>query len=460
MAQRDLFYLSMPGMEGENKSSTRLSRPHTALALGRQAFGDQRKPLAPLTNLGNSSIVLGGGSGSIGGGGGIGSSTTFNKTNVTIATYLPPTRITVPQRPTSSLPTLGKFKAKNASMFEALENKKKGDGQQQRQRSRPIAKPPTAWGETHVDPFELFTDNPPESPPKRQRIDSKQYTAEFVSTSLQSIQSSLMHQQLTVAKDESNTRHRIIRNANAMVHGLPLSYLYFKPELRHYALEQIYERFLVFARLHARNMLRRAIRIWKVPPNTVCNDRQIGLIVIAQAFQQLLDNTVHRAFKHWLIFYSSRFNTMRQVVVNQAAGDIQRWYRIRVSLRKVAVQRFLHAVSLCVQRRKAMKDMIQYEMWYKKALIKMTRGIVHRRRMHFCARSIQRIYRWFKWCRRVRWKMIRFNAARCVQRFWRMELLRPGTIRTAILFYRPLFPLLLYPSPLLINNKRIQIEIM
>ena len=175
----------------------------------------------------------------------------------------------------------------------------------------------------------------------------------------------------------------------------------------------------------------------------MCNDRQIGLIVIAQAFKQLLDNTVHRAFKHWLIFYSSRYNTMRIVVTNQAAGDIQRWYRLRVMLRKVAVQRFLHAVTLCVQRRKAMKDMIQYEMWYKKSLIKMTKGIVHRRRMHFCARSIQRIYRWFKWCRRVRWKLIRFNAVRCIQRFWRMELLRPGMLRMAIIYYLPSFPHLL-----------------
>ena len=425
MTQRDLFFLAMPGMDEENKP--RSNRPHTAAAhLGRQAFGDhQRKPLAPLTNFTSS------------GGGGIGLPTAFHKNNINTTTYLPPTHITVPQRPTSSLPKLGKFKTKNASMFEALESQKKGDGQ--RQRSRPIAKPPTAWGETHVDPFELFTDNHAESPPKRQRLDSKQYTAEFVSTSLQSVQNQLQHQHIIVAKEESNTRHRIIRNANAMVHGLPLSYLYFKPELRHYALDQIYERMLVFARLHDRNMLKRAIRIWKVPPNTVCNDRQIGLIVIAQAFQQMLDRTVHRAFKHWLIFYSSRYNTMRQVVMNQAAGDIQRWYRIRVMLRKVAIQRFMHAVTLCVQRRKAMKDMIRYEIWYKKALIKMTRGIVHRRRMHFCARSIQRIYRWYRWCCRVQWKLTRFNAVRCIQRFWRMELLRPGTIWNAIISYVPSF---------------------
>ena len=135
----------------------------------------------------------------------------------------------------------------------------------------------------------------------------------------------------------------------------------------------------------------------------------------------MLDGMTRRAFKHWSIFYATRFNKFRQLVQNEAAMDIQQWYRRRKQQRGEAYKKLVNAVKICIQRRKAIKFMLRYEIWSRKALIKIVKGLVQRRRLHMAARSIQRIWRWIKWCRRVRWKMIRLRAIRRLQRFWRME---------------------------------------
>jgi hypothetical protein len=210
-----------------------------------------------------------------------------------------------------------------------------------------------------------------------------------------------------------------------MIQGLPLQYLFSKDELRRYALEQVYIRLLILARVREMDLLTSSFRIWKTPREIQCNDRQIGMIVIAQAFQQLLDRTVKRAFVHWAIFFATRHNKLRQMVMNEAALDIQEWWKRKRRERSEAFKLLVHAVKVCIQRRKAIKFMLRYEIWVRKSVIKITKGIVHRRRTHRAARSIQRVWRWVKWYRRVMWKFTRLHAVCVLQRFWRMEMARP-----------------------------------
>ena len=172
-------------------------------------------------------------------------------------------------------------------------------------------------------------------------------------------------------------------------------------------------------------MLTKSFYVWKTPRDIECDDRQIGMIVISQAFQQLLDRMVKRAFVHWAIFFATRHNKLRQMVMNEAALDIQEWWKRKRLERSESYKRLIHAVKVCIQRRKAIKFMLRYEIWVRKSLIKITKGVVHRRRMNLAARAIQRVWRWVKWYRRVMWKFTRLRAVRILQQFWRMEMARP-----------------------------------
>jgi len=326
----------------------------------------------------------------------------------------------------SPLPKLNRFKDKKAEYFEpspAAEKKQRGNSGGATKR---------AWADQLPQPLQHQHQHPhPHSDsdgggePKKARIGGKRDSLREERMALQTMQHALLVQHQTAARDESRTRQRVIRTANHMVQGLPLPYLYSKPELRHYALEQVFVRLLLLARLREQDMLGRAFAVWRVPPEIHCDDRQIGFIVISQAFQQLLDKMIKRAFRHWAIFYATRYNKMRLAVMHEAAWDIQQWYRHMKRQRSESFKRLLHAVKICIQRRKAIKAMLRYEIWTRKALIKITRGIVHRRRRHLAARSIQRVYRWTMLYRRVMWKMTRLNAVRLLQRFWRMEMARP-----------------------------------
>ena len=413
MADRDvMFILNSKPMNDPEQENGRLLRPHTSpTKRSRQPASESqqyaRQPLAPMTMT-----------------------PTERNNNTTINNGLmgrnKHPRLLSAVSSSMPLPKLNRFKDKHPGLFD------KGGGRRSKHAGGQTAlNPPTAWGESRDD-FVTSSGQVDLGPltVKRRRpgvshIGTKQNrSVAFVTTALQSVQKTLNQQQLDCTASEGIQRRLIIQNANSMVHGLPIQYLFAKPELRRYALEIVFDRVLVLVLQRERAMTKRAFATWKTPPEILCDDRQIGFVVVAQAFQQLLDRVVKRAFSHWSVFYASRYNEMRSMVMNQAATDIQRWYRDRQQTRRVSYQRLLHAMAICVQRRQAIKAMIVYEGWYRKAQIKLVKAIAHRRRRHMAARSIQRIYRWVKRDRRVMWKLIRLGAVRVLQRFWRMELAR------------------------------------
>lgn len=119
------------------------------------------------------------------------------------------------------------------------------------------------------------------------------------------IQQSLSKQKSIYSHNENQDRLKIMKNANNMIHSLPLIYLYSKQELKHYAIELIYSRLQLFADLRVRNELIKYFRRWKYPAVIKLQDKQIGFMVISKALQMMLDRMIGRAFKHWSIFYST-----------------------------------------------------------------------------------------------------------------------------------------------------------
>ena len=265
------------------------------------------------------------------------------------------------------LPKLNRFKDKHAALFD------KGGGRRGKQGMGHPALTPTAWGESRDD----FTTNGGASSQvslgplgsltmatkrrtgmghTKHTNTSRDGSVQFVSTALQSVQKSLDQQHISCTTSESIQRRLIIQNASSMVHGLPLPYLYSKPELRRYALETVFGRLLILAHLRERAMKKRAFSTWKVPPQVSCDDRQIGFVVVAQAFQQLLDRVMKRAFTHWSVFYASRDNEMRWTVKNQAAAAAKKLRAMvkRVNARQAAAKAKRQAAARKVQTAKSL----------------------------------------------------------------------------------------------------------
>jgi hypothetical protein len=151
---------------------------------------------------------------------------------------------------------------------------------------------------------------------------------QLIASELQKKQQLLTLQKQNYSRNENQDRLRIFKNATTMVQGLPLQYLYSKPELKHYALEQLFQRFQKFAILRYNSRILKYFHRWKNPREIKLDDRQIGFMVISKALETMLDRMIQRAFKHWAIFYSKRFDYMGKIVMNEAALQIQRWYRL------------------------------------------------------------------------------------------------------------------------------------
>ena len=188
------------------------------------------------------------------------------------------------------LPKINKFRDKKAEYFETPTPHKK-----QRRGIKTTGK--TAWGtddltgndsDGSAGSYKLAHDAYSENKDMKKRNRAKATPVQSVSTALQSVQQALSVQHTNMATQESRQRHHIIKNASHMVQQLPLSYLFSKPELRHYALEQIYQRLMILAYLREKRMMERAFYIWNHPPLLVCDDRQIGLVVLARGFQQVI----------------------------------------------------------------------------------------------------------------------------------------------------------------------------
>lgn len=169
-------------------------------------------------------------------------------------------------------------------------------------------KPPMAWAEEDADNLKR-TESPSRSPQKSvmtgtgSGMGNDNLTAS-VGSELLLVQQSLKNQKKDVSRDENQARLRLMKNANTMVQRLPLQYLFSKPELKHYAIEHLYNRFRKFSDLRHHSQLVWAFYYWRNPPEIKLNDKQIGFMVLSKALQTMLDRMIGRAFKHWSMFYS------------------------------------------------------------------------------------------------------------------------------------------------------------
>ena len=223
-------------------------------------------------------------------------------------------------------------------------------------------------------------------------------------------------------------------DADQMVSNLPLDYLYARPDLRHYAVARAVSVLYRLCLKKAAEQCRLAFEVWKNPPIVVMNEKQVGFMVISKRLEGLLMSALRFKFDHWAHLYSVRFLAQRDVFRNSMAIDIQRWFRLMRIIKREPFKRLLDAIQVCLQRRRAIKYTIEFEMLRRKAQQKVLNTILTRRRRFFAVRSIIRVKRWLDLRRKVAWRLTRLRATRMVQRWWRMVLCRPESDREIIRF--------------------------
>lgn len=221
------------------------------------------------------------------------------------------------------------------------------------------------------------------------------------------------------------TRDSLLRDADDMVSKLPMRYLWNKRSLRPYAMARIYGAVSKMTIYKIQVALRRAMTIWREPPEVKMTEIQVGFMVIAKRFENMWRNALKVKFEMWAFRFSSRFQKRREALPDKAAREIQLWWRdIRVTS-KDPFKWLFSAVQICLQRRRAIKHMIEFELARRNAQPKMFRVIMKRRRDYYASRSIMRPYAWFKLYRKTQMRLTRLKNVRTIQRFYRMRLARP-----------------------------------
>jgi len=254
------------------------------------------------------------------------------------------------------------------------------------------------------------------------RADQSRASAEIMARKLSSIQDKL----LQAKREGTEARAALLASADSMVAALPLKYLYAKPELRKYAIERAMKPFVKLAQRKLHTILRHYLHMWRTPPaSSVSSEMQVGFLVIATFLAKMLTPIYTKAFTHWMKLYSARYHKDEDIRKNMAASQIAEWYRhCRITKRKL-FKFFTDTVKVCLDRRKAIKHTINFEMSRRSSLQKFIRAIGKRRRKYFAARSIMRPYLWFKLYRKVQARLTRKIYARVLQRWFRMTRYRP-----------------------------------
>ena len=235
-----------------------------------------------------------------------------------------------------------------------------------------------------------------------------------------------IHDSLTdITQSGQGTRMQLLGEADLMIQRLPLKYLKSKPELAHYAYERCCKP--VFRKMLGtiRHKLKWAFAKWKQPPPpTEYSEKQVGIIVISKLFTKILKPIYKKYLTHWMELYSSRYQLEAGIRKNFAATTIQQWYlHVRITKRKL-FKFFVDAVQICLERRKAIKQLIAFESSRRNAYFKFTRAITRRRRHWFAARSLMRDWQWFKLYRKVQQRLTRRINVRVIQRWFRMTRYR------------------------------------
>ena len=226
-------------------------------------------------------------------------------------------------------------------------------------------------------------------------------------------------------RDAQLFRLQIMANVDNMLTNMPLKYMYSKPNLRSYAIERAINIIIQPMQRNIRLALYNGMMKFKEFQKTskreflMPYERQVGMMVILKTFSNALERMLCIAFNHWAMLYASRHDKIKIAERNEAAKKIQNWYRHLRIISSTAWQKLTSVMHMCVQRRRAIRYIVQFEMKRLKALEKIRKGIATRRRYYFLARRIQRRYRWVLKFRRVRRKLKRKRCARRIQRWIR-----------------------------------------
>ena len=147
------------------------------------------------------------------------------------------------------------------------------------------------------------------------------------------------------------------------------------------------------------------------------NERKIGYLVLSKGLLSLYLSALRKKFVKWKTLFF-KLNETYKVSINNAAIQIQKWYKSLSS--PASWKNFHYAIQMCMHRRKAIKNVLLFEMTRRRAILKMHKCIVLRRRCHFSSRSLERITRWKILYKQVSFRIIRSIACRKLQRWTRM----------------------------------------
>ena len=210
----------------------------------------------------------------------------------------------------------------------------------------------------------------------------------------------------------------ILARTERMIRAMPADYLRSKAELRRYLLERACEQLVQPFQRRYTAILTRAFQTWRSPPVVQLNEKQFGMLLICKVVLNSFDRRARLAFFHWAYLFSNRYNPRPLDAITLAVITIQRWYRYHRSKLKKVLQTWDMAVKVSLQRHRVSTRFFLFEKMRHQALQKLRMGIAFRRRFFFACRTIQRVWRWVRKCRRVSRRLRRVYHARLIQRWW------------------------------------------
>jgi hypothetical protein len=241
-------------------------------------------------------------------------------------------------------------------------------------------------------------------------------------------------------KHDLMLRHlNMVQRAEHLIHNMPLVYMVQKPELYAYAVEKACLMLIKpgFVKIHQDKI--HAFNLWKafnpeIQSKGHLNEKQFCFMVIAKVFSQALKRHVNERFQTWARLTCTRYNPERLRRYHNAARKLQLWLQRMTQRVRQPYKTLLEAVQKCVHRRRAIKFTVEFERARRRAYRKMRKGVASRRRVHFAARIIQRIFRWMRLFRYIRWRNARSAGARKLQR-WRRKWVRRRSKKDKLLIH-------------------------
>lgn len=235
-------------------------------------------------------------------------------------------------------------------------------------------------------------------------------------------------------------RHlNMVQRAEHVIHRMPLAYLIAKPELRNYAIEKACNILIKPGFIKIHNDMRHAFHKWMIyDPDVQCkgdlNEKQFCFMIIIKVFSNALERKINDKFQSWARLHCTRYNPERLRKYHNAARKLQGWIRRNRQRVRQPYKNLLEAVQKCLHWRKAIKFTVEFERARRRAYRKMRKGIANRRRVYFAARIIQRIFRWVRLLRYIKWRNTRMRAARRLQR-WRRKWVKRRSKKDKLLIH-------------------------